>query len=196
MPIRKPGKVLLRGVPLEFVSKKVTGHGGKAMNAEIPLVPFIDFLIVLVVFLLISFSASGELLAQKPNLTMPKAGNVVNLEVAPVVAIDNIVVTLEIAPVIAIDSVVVTLDGRRMADTATLASSPKVERIEQMIQDLETLKRNWSILHPQEPFPGQVVLQADVETDFRVVKKIMFSAAQAGYANVSFAVNRVNKPGE
>ena len=181
MPIRKPGKVLLRTVPLDFVSKKVTGHGAKSMNAEIPLVPFIDFLIVLVVFLLISFSASGELLAQKPNLTMPKAGNVVNLEIAPVVAIDNIVVTL---------------DGRRMADTATLAGSPKVERIEPLIQDLETLKRNWSILHPQEPFPGQIVLQADVKTDFRVVKKIMFSAAQAGYANVSFAVNRINKPGE
>ena len=181
MPIGQPGKVLLSGVPLKFVSKKVSGHGSKSVDVAIPLVPFIDFLIVLVVFLLISFSASGELMAQKANLTMPKAGNVVNLEIAPVVAIDNIVVTL---------------DGRRMADTATLAGSPKVERIEPLIQDLETLKRNWSILHPQEPFPGQIVLQADVKTDFRVVKKIMFSAAQAGYANVSFAVNRVNKPGE
>jgi biopolymer transport protein ExbD len=175
MPIRKPGKVLLRAVPLEFVSKKVSGHGGKSVNTEIPLIPFIDFLIVLVVFLLISFSASGELLAQKPNLKMPKAANVVDIEISPVVAIDPIVVTL---------------DGRRMADTASLASSPKVERIEQLIQDLETLKRNWSILHPQEPFPGQIILQADVSIDFRVVKKIMFSAAQAGYANVSFAVNR------
>lgn len=178
MPVDKPGKVLLRDVPLKFVSKKVTGHGGKAMNSEIPLIPFIDFLVVLVVFLLISFSASGELLAQKPNLTMPKAANVVQLE---------------IAPVIAVDSIVVTLDGRRMADTATLAADPKVERIEQLIQDLETLKRNWSILHPQEPFPGQVVMQADVATDFRVIKKLMFSAAQAGYANVSFAVNRLAK---
>jgi biopolymer transport protein ExbD len=88
---------------------------------------------------------------------------------------------------------VVTLDGRRMADTATLAADPKVERLEQMIQDLETLKRNWSILHPQEPFPGQVVLQADVSIDFRVIKKLMFSASQAGYANVSFAVNRQAK---
>ena len=178
MPVSKPGKVLLREVPLAFVSRKVTGHGRKSSNTEIPLIPFIDFLIVLVVFLLISFSASGELLAQKPNLTMPKASNVV---------------TLEIAPVIAVDPIVVTLDGRRMADTATLAADPKVERIEQMIQDLETLKRNWSILHPQEPFPGQVVLQADVSIDFRVIKKLMFSASQAGYANVSFAVNRLAK---
>lgn len=178
MPIGRPGKVLLRSVPLKFVSKKVTGHGRKNTNVEIPLIPFIDFLIVLVVFLLISFSASGELLAQKPNLTMPKAGNVVNLDIAPIIAIDPIVVTL---------------DGRRMADTATLAADPKVERIEQMIQDLETLKRNWSILHPQEPFPGQVVLQADVSIDYRVIKKIMFSSSQAGYANVSFAVNRITK---
>src|SRR6185369_13804303 len=120
--INKPGKVLLRDVPLAFVSKKVSGHGRKSSNTEIPLIPFIDFLIVLVVFLLISFSASGELLAQKPNLVMPKAENVVNLEISPVVAID---------------SIVVTLDGRRMADTATLASDPKVERIEPLIQDLE-----------------------------------------------------------
>ena len=109
---------------------------------------------------------------------MPKAENVVNLEISPVVATD---------------SIVVTLDGRRMADTATLASDPKVERIEPLIQDLETLKRNWSILHPQEPFPGQVILQADVAIDFRVIKKIMFSSAQAGYSNVSFAVNRISK---
>jgi biopolymer transport protein ExbD len=175
MPINQPGKVLLRGVPLEFVAKKVTGHGAKAVDIAIPLVPFIDFLIVLVVFLLISFSASGELLAQKANLKMPKAANVVDIEISPVIAVDPIVITL---------------DGRRMADTATLAADPKVERIEQLIQDLETLKRNWSILHPQEPFPGQVIMQADVSIDYRVIKKLMFSTAQAGYANVSFAVNR------
>jgi biopolymer transport protein ExbD len=175
MPVHQPGKVLLKNVPLEFVAKKVTGHGGKAVDVSIPLVPFIDFLIVLVVFLLISFSASGELLAQKANLTMPKAANVVDLEPNPVIAIDTITITL---------------DGRRMADTATLAADPKVERIEQLIQDLETLKRNWSILHPTEPFPGKIVLQADVSIDYRVIKKIMFSTAQAGYSNVSFAVNR------
>lgn len=177
MPVNMPGRVLLRGVPLKFVAKKVGGHGAKAVDAAIPLVPFIDFLITLVVFLLMSFSASGELLAQKANLKMPKAANVVDIEMSPVISVDPIVVTL---------------DGRRMADTATLASDPRVERIEQMIQELETLKRNWSILHPQEPFNGQVILQADVNIDYRVIKKLMFSAAQAGYGNVSFAVNRLS----
>lgn len=175
MPIKRPGRVMLHHIPLKFVTTRVTGHGRKSVDVSISLVPFIDFLIVLVVFLLISFSASGELLAQQPNLRMPDASNVV---------------TLEISPVIAINPQVVTLDGRRMADTTSLAASPQVERIEQLVQDLETLKRNWSILHPAQPFPGTVIIQADRSIDFRVIKKVMFSAAQAGYANISFAVNR------
>lgn len=175
MAIHRPGKVLLTRVPLKFVRNKVTGGGKKSVDHEIPLVPFIDFLVTLVVFLLTSFSASGELLAQQPNLKMPDAKNVVDLE---------------IQPVIAINPQVITLDGRRMADTGTLAQEARVERMEQLIQDLETLKRNWSILHPTDPFAGTVILQADKAIDFRVIKKVMFSCAQAGYANISFAVNR------
>lgn len=175
MTIHIPGKVLLHHIPLKFVHDRVAGGGRRAVDSPIALIPFIDFLIVLVVFLLTSFSASGELLAQRPNLVMPTAANVVDLE---------------IAPIIAIDSQVVTLDNRRMADTATLAASANLERIEQLVQDLETMRRNWSVLHPREPFQGTVILQADRNIDFRVVKKVMFSAAQAGYTNVSFAVNQ------
>ena len=175
MPIHKPDKVLLHHIPLKFVHNQVAGGGRHGVNSEIPLVPFIDFLITLVVFLLTSFSASGELIAQRPGLVMPGAEHVVDLE---------------LAPVIQIDPQVITLDGRRMADTSTLAATAEVDRIERMVQDLETLRRNWSILHPREQFDGTIVMQADRHVDFRVVKKVMFSAAQAGYTNVSFAVNR------
>lgn len=175
MPVKQPGRVLLHKIQLKFVRDRVAGGGRKAVDASIALIPFIDFLMVVVIFLLMSFSASGELLAQQPSITMPKATHAVDLEPAPVIAID---------------ARVVTLDGRRMADTKSLESSPQTERIEQLVQDLETLKRNWSILHPAEPFPGTVILQADRNVDFRVIKKVMFSSAQAGYSNISFAVNK------
>lgn len=175
MTIHAPGRVLLHHIPLKFVHDRVAGGGRKATDVPIALVPFIDFLITLVVFLLTSFSASGELLAQRPNLVMPTAANTEAIEIAPIVAIDR---------------QVVTLDNRRMADTETLASNPNLERIEQLVTDLETMRRNWSVLHPREPFAGTVILQADENVDFRVIKKVMFSAAQAGYTNVSFAVNQ------
>lgn len=175
MTIHAPGKVLLHHIPLKFVHDRVAGGGKKSVDVAIALVPFIDFLITLTVFLLTSFSASGELLAQRPNLVMPVAAHTVDLE---------------IAPIIAIDASVVTLDGRRMADTTTLGATAQLDRIEPLIQDLDTMRRNWSVLHPREPFSGAVILQADQAVDFRVVKKVMFAAAQAGYTNVSFAVNQ------
>ena len=181
MTIHAPGKVLLHHIPLKFVHDRVAGGGKKAVDVAIALVPFIDFLITLVVFLLTSFSASGELLAQRPNLVMPTAANTEDLE---------------IAPIIAIDPQVVTLDSRRMADTATLASSHQLERIEPLVQDLDTMRRNWAVLHPREQFTGAVILQADRNIDFLVIKKVMFSAAQAGYTNINFAVNQGGGGGE
>lgn len=176
MPIHTPQPVLLHKIPLKFVRDKVGGGGKKNVDQSLPLVPFIDFLITLVVFLIMNFSASGELLAQKASITMPSAANTESLEIAPVIAIDDRVITL---------------DGNRVADTQTLAQQTQLERIEGLVQQLEQLKRNWSILHPNDTFAATVVLQADVDTDFRVIKKVMFSTAQAGYVNVAFAVNKI-----
>jgi len=175
MAIQRPEPILLHHVPLKFVRNRVTGHGRKSVDHQIPLIPFIDFLIVLVIFLLMSFSASGELVAQQPTITMPAAKNTEQIEISPIVAVDERVITL---------------DGTRVADTQTQGQSAQVDRIEPLIQGLEAEKRKWETIHPSEPFAGQVIVQADKNIDFRVVKKVMFSAAAAGYGNVSFAVNQ------
>jgi biopolymer transport protein ExbD len=177
MAIQRPEPVLLHNVPLKFVRERVSGHGRKSVDHQIPLIPFIDFLIVLVIFLLMSFSASGELVAQQPTITMPTAKNTEQIEVSPIVAVDERVITL---------------DGTRVADTQTQGQAAQVDRIEPLIQGLEAEKRKWETIHPSEPFAGQVIVQADRNIDFRVVKKVMFSAAAAGYGNVSFAVNQAD----
>ena len=175
MAIKRPEPELLRNIPLKFVRARVSGHGRKSVDHQIPLIPFIDFLIVLVIFLLMSFSASGELVAQQPTITMPYADNTQQIAISPIIAVDERVITL---------------DGTRVADTQTQGQSAQVDRIEPLIQGLEAEKRKWEMIHPSEPFAGQVIVQADRNIDFRVVKKVMFSAASAGYGNVSFAVNQ------
>ncbi|MCA9600935.1 MAG: biopolymer transporter ExbD [Polyangiales bacterium] len=175
MPVHKPGRVLLHHVPLKFVRSRVAGGGRKSVDVSIALVPFIDFLIVLVVFLLTSFGNQVIAQTQDDTMTLPGAINTTDLEEAPVITVNRLVVMLE---------------GRRIADTQSLAENPATQRIEQLVVDLDTLKKNWSAVHQGKPFPGQVILQADKNTDFRVIKKVMFSAAQAGYANLNFAVNK------
>ena len=57
-------------VPLRFVWNKVMGKGHRGVGAALNLVSFIDFLVVTVIFLLMSFSASGEISVDK-NVTLP-----------------------------------------------------------------------------------------------------------------------------
>lgn len=172
--LEKPQKRLLHHIPLRFVYARVAGGGGKSVNMEIPLIPFIDFLITLVVFLLMSFSASGELVAQQATIHLPSADNTTQLEMSPVVSID---------------ATVVTLDGRRIVDYPSLMTNGDASRIEALVEALELKKRQWEMLHPGQENPGIVIFSVDRDVDFRAMKKVMISVASAGFIHISFAVN-------
>ncbi len=142
----------------------------RSVDASITLVPFIDFLLTVVVFLLMSFGTSGEItvLPGLPDAEHGREGPT--------------------APVVAIDADQITVDGRRVADTRTLLASAQVERVEPLVHDLEIQRQNWGALHPGEELPGQVVVQASRDVDYRAVRKVLFSVAQAGYGGVGLAV--------
>ena len=78
MPVHEPGRRLMHSVSLKFVQKKVQGHGNRSLNAGLSLTSMIDFLIVVVVFLLMTFSASGETPVTK-GVNLPKAENTLDV---------------------------------------------------------------------------------------------------------------------
>jgi biopolymer transport protein ExbD len=177
--INKPGPRLGKEAPLKFVRK---GHGGRKTGyAELNLTSMVDMLTILVVFLLQTFSASGELLVVSKNIVLPEATNFKDLERAPVVGVSK-------------DSV--TLDGTPVADASELNKENTVDwKITDLHDKLVTLKNNYKLLHPTENFAGTVIVQADKGVDFKVIKKVMYSCAVAGYNNVNFAVQSKGKGG-
>ena len=86
MPLTAPTRRLMHHVGLEFVQKKVEGGGHRSTNASLSLTSMIDFLVVTVVFLLMTFSASGETPIAK-GLNLPKAENTLDMIDAPVAAV-------------------------------------------------------------------------------------------------------------
>ena len=58
-----------------------------------------------------------------------------------------------------------------------------------------TSKNNYKLLHPSEDFKGVCIIQADNSVEFKMLRKVMFSAATAGYQNVNFAVRPKAKGG-
>ncbi len=178
--IHKPGSRMRKYIPLKFVSKH--GSGKRNLSADLNLTSLVDMLTILVVFLLQLFSASGELLTIQKNIKLPDAKNFKDLEGAPIIAVS-------------MDSV--TLDGRVVASADQLKKDESADwKIVDLHDQLVTLKNNFKLLHPSDPFNGMVNVQADKAVDFKVIKKVMYTCGQAGYQNVNFAVQqKSNNPG-
>jgi hypothetical protein len=58
--VERPGARLLRRLPLRFLGVGGRGANGRAAAPTVQLVPLVDCLVVVVLFLLHSFHASGE----------------------------------------------------------------------------------------------------------------------------------------
>jgi biopolymer transport protein ExbD len=179
-PVSVPGRRLMHHIPLRFVRKKVVGGGGRAVNTEIPLIPFIDFLLCIVLFLLASFSATGELPIDK-NVKLPSAENVIDMTEAPMVAITG---------------TQILVDGTAAGSTRVIEEANRMQRVEELFNILKNKRELWKQLNPGKDFPGVVVLQVDRRVQALVVKSVFQTAAYSGYPNVSFMVGRIGKPGE
>lgn len=177
--VTQPGRRLMRHVPLRFVWNKVAGHGGKGVNASINLVSMIDFLIVTVIFLLMSFSASGEISVDK-NVKLPKAENVDDMVDAPMVAVNGSQILV---------------DGQLAGSTRAIEELGRLQKIDELFNALKARKENWKQIQPGKPFPGVCVLQVDQEVPALVVKSVFQTAAFAGYPNVSFMVGKLPSSG-
>ena len=175
--IHQPGRRLMRNVPLRYVFNKVTGHGSRNTNASLNLVSFIDFLVVTVIFLLMSFSASGEIAVDK-NVKLPKAENVEDIVDAPMVAVNG---------------TQILVDGVQAGSTRAIEELGRLQKIDELFNVLKNKRELWKQVQPNKPFPGVCILQVDQNVPALVVKSVFQTAAFAGYQNVSFMVGKIPK---
>jgi len=180
MPIHVPHPHLYDSVSLEVAKAKLGHAGRKSLYAPLNLVAYIDMMTMLVIFLLMSFSATGEILFVQKNIVLPDAQNWSELERAPVIGVSKDVVTL---------------DGSQVATADDLVkdSSTGDFKLAELHDKLVTLKNNYKLLHPGEEFNGIAIVQSDKNVEFKSLKKIMYSVGLAGYQNVNFAVTPKSK---
>ena len=180
MPIKEPGRRLMRDVGLEFVARKVAGGGHRSTNAGLSLTSMIDFLVVTVVFLLMTFSASGET-PQAKGLNLPMAQNTLDMLDAPIVAVVGSQLLV---------------DGSPAGNTRSVEESDRMQRIDELFNLLKSKRELWKQTHPNvKDFPGVVMLQIDQHIKAVVVKSVFQTAAFAGFPNVSFMTNPLPKNG-
>jgi biopolymer transport protein ExbD len=179
MSIHEPGRRLMHHIPLKFVQNKVSGHGHRSTSAALNLTSMIDFLVTIVVFLLASFSASGEIPIDK-NVKLPKAENTIDM-------ID--------APMIAVNGSQILVDGTAAGSTRAIEEAGRMPRIDELFNILKSKRELWKSTQggSGKSFPGVCVLQVDQMVPALVVKSVFQTAAFAGYPNVSFMVGQLPK---
>src|SRR5882672_497074 len=141
MAIHEPGRRLMHLVPLKFVQKRVAGGGGKSVSASLNLTSMIDFLVVMVVFLLMTFSASGEIPTDK-NVKLPKAENTIDMVDAPMVAVNGSQILV---------------DGTASGSTRAIEEAARLQRIDELFNILKSKRELWKATNPGKTFPGVCV---------------------------------------
>ena len=175
MAIVQPGKRPAKRFEKSKVLGGKMGGGHKATNAELNVVPMVDMMTMLVIFLLNQFSSTGEVLYMQKDIKLPNAKHGQMIELAPVVAVSaaQIVVT-----------------GQKVADVADLDRDSGYLNIPALEERLRDEKKRWEFIHQSDPntkWDGIVNIQADTKVPFRIVKRVMYSCGVAGYFNLNFA---------
>jgi len=199
MPVHSAGPRLYRPAPFKHLVKKSGSTAGqRAANISLNLTPFVDMMTILVTFLLMVFSSTGQLLQAQKGLELPIADSHDTLQQAPVIIVTTDEITYQ-------GQLVATVDSVLRDDSPTFKIDALFERLDaaakkikedvgmgKLPKDLakacEDAKQN---IRPQ---PGKIcpdglaILQADESTDARLINKIVNTAKAAGFDNLLFAV--------
>ncbi len=132
----------------------------RVVNAELLLTALIDAFSILVIFLLMSFSSTGEIIFMGKGMELPKAAQGDLLDRNPVVKVEEGKIFLE--------------DKEVKAEDLTAA--------------LLEVRKKYGETHPNEEFPGVITVQGDRRLKYETLNGIVLASSQAGFSDIKFAV--------
>jgi biopolymer transport protein ExbD len=162
--------------PIGRLRKSPLSGGKKSLMMPLNLTAMVDMFTVIVIFLLQSFSASGELMFMQKDLKLPEAGNGAALE--------------ERGPVVTLFKNQVLIEGQKLTSLEELDDT--LPTIPELTEKLKVMKENdlkfKGPQDPTKPYEGHMIVQADKSTDFELVRKTIGSMNEAGWTHIQFAV--------
>ena len=170
--IVKPGYHIRPTHDLHGLRRRRTNDHKGHVATELPLTSMIDMFSILVIYLLMNFSATGEVFFMNKNLPLPKAMKTNALASAPLISIVNDEFILEAPHEYE--------GGGPLKDTA-----PALDAI---VNQLRTYKDRATAKNI--PAGNRVNLQASEETPIGLIKRAMTASVSAGWTNINFVVEK------
>jgi len=166
--------------PIGFLRKN-SGGSKKSAMVSLNLTAMVDMFTTIVIFLIQSFSASGELMLMQKDLVMAPAMNAELLS--------------ERGPVVTLFQGNVLVEGSEVAKMADLDEAEQgIPVVQEQLKGIREREEKLYGRDPTKPFDGHVIVNSDKSTDFLLVRKVIYSMNAAGWAKVNFAVDDVSGP--
>lgn len=152
--------------------------GRKSVYAGLFLTSMVDMFAILVIFLLQSFDADGELIVLPKGLELPQAVNTGSLQRAPVLSVSREKIEFE---------------GKEIALTPEVAAQtdwgiPKLQDALKEFKEKMELEAKKDPAKAGQPLEQKINISADRRLQFQVVKKVIYNASFAGFPDFRFAV--------
>lgn len=170
--VSKPGYHLKPKYDLHALRRKRAYQSKASAVAELPLVSLIDMFSILVIYLLMNFSATGEIFFIQKNLKLPEASHAH---------------PLESAPLITVTAQGVTLEAEKVGENPKILEE-KDQALPRLAQALRGLRALEEKTHPDKKFKGQINIQADESTSLIYIKRVMQTCVLEGWTGINFAV--------
>jgi len=165
-----------------FQTNDYTFHVSNARRSKrttqisLKLTSMIDMFTILLVFLLKSYSAEGEIMSVSPDLKLPES----SAQKSP-----------QTASIISVTSDLIMLDGHEVAKVSNIMRSNQ-NLIPRLLSELKTKKelseKVKALSSSDINFNGKISIQGDRELPYIVIKKIMFTCGKIGYNDIMLAV--------
>lgn len=179
MSIRTPGRRAGSGAVLRQVKRTMEAKATRSLSASLNLTAMVDFLSVIVIFLLMSFSSSGEIVFNQKDIIPPEGFSTEDLERVPVIAIS------------ATD---VVLDGGLVESSGTILSESDDFTLPNLTSKLKATRTNFESLQADlgtdKKFDGKILIQADENLPYKLVRRVFVAAAKVGYTNIAYVVRK------
>jgi biopolymer transport protein ExbD len=175
MGIKIPGYHLKSKHDLPSFRRRLqAGFGGRKISAELNLTSLIDLFSVLILYLISTFSATGEIMVIQKELKVPTAKHAKLLQRSPIVTVTAQGISLE----------------GKGAD-----KNDQIEKVTEENWDMPILKdrlraykARFESVQPGIPFPGNIIVQADRSLDFVYLKRVLYNLVAEGYTGINLVV--------
>ena len=149
-------------------------RAGLRASTSVNLISMMDILTTLLLFLLKSYVAGGEVMVPQPGVRLPAS----TAEQMPAASL-----------VIAIDGDAIRVGDEKVASVAEVASTGALQ-IDGLARRLELVAAQQAAGADSTGKGRIVTIQGDRDIEYALLRKVMFTLSRSGYDNVSLAVIR------